>query len=72
MLETQAYRAFSAHTLADLTGDKKDERFATKLENEFLGLRRTYGLVDEPFPVPETQVGNEDYAAWVKSMEGRF
>lgn len=72
MLETSAYRAFSARKLANLTGLKKDDRLATKLENEFLDERLRLNMVNGEFPVPETQVGNAQYAAWVDSMEGRF
>lgn len=72
MLEVLAYRAFSARKLANLTGAKKDDRLATKLENEFLDERLRFNMVNDEFPVPETQVGNAQYAAWVESMEGRF
>lgn len=72
MLETLAYKAFSARKLANLTGTKKDDRLATKLENEFLDERLRLNMVNDEFPVPETQVGNAQYAAWVDSMEGRF
>lgn len=72
MLKTLAYRAFSARKLANLTGVKRDEKLAVKLENEFLDERLRLNLVNEDFPVPETQVGNAQYAEWVASMEGRF
>lgn len=72
MLKTLAYKAFSARKLATLTGAKKDEKLATKLENEFLDERLRLGLVEEGFPVPETQVGVKAYQDWVDSMEGRF
>lgn len=72
MLKTLAYKAFSARKLANLTGAKKDDRLATKLENEFLDERLRLNMVNDEFPVPETQVGNAQYAAWVDSMEGRF
>lgn len=72
MLKTLAYRAFSARKLANLTGAKKDDKLATKLENEFLDERLRLGLVQAEFPVPETQVGVPAYQEWVASMEGRF
>lgn len=72
MLKTLAYRAFSARKLANMTMAKKDEKLAVKLENEFLTARLNAGAVEDEFPVPETQVGNAQYAEWVASMEGRF
>lgn len=66
-MKVLAYRAFSARKLAKMTGQKKDQTFATKLENELL-----VALKGEDIPTPETQEGVPAFEEWVKEMEGRF
>lgn len=74
-MKTLAYRAFTARKMADLTGAKKDFTLATKLENELLdALQKAAGPCNGRLdvPTPETQEGNEAYAAWAAGLDDRF
>ena len=74
-MDVQAYKAFCARNLANVTGSDADDAVASRLENQLLdALVAGAGLNNPrlPVPVPATQVGKPRYQAWVESLSDRF